>query len=358
MESYQGLESEADYARTSEIIKKPPLATLISSERGDYDSIRNRLTHARVYSYEDKSLPDKIKTPNVAYEQHSTLSVDSWAPNIIIHELDWDDYEQQYIQTVYQDLHAEFVKLQNNKQKEIHTHIPVRYESLIASAIDAGFSPLGAFKRSIGHKIETCLVLVLADDKHSHNQLPLFPEYGVTDGLLTIIPTVSEHCEAFFAEQQDDVAVFWSIFPVRSYTEVKHYCQEARLNNILGVGITASVIENSSQQVVGRVHLRPVVPPKVADVGYGIFPEHRGKGYATKALNLFTQWIFSEAGYVRIELGIKEGNEASERVAKSCGYVRESICPCRLKNQDGSFSTQISYAKVSPFYCDKGEKIA
>ncbi|BCL73914.1 hypothetical protein TUMSATVNIG1_58990 (plasmid) [Vibrio nigripulchritudo] len=358
MNSHQSLESEADYARTSEIIKKPSLATLISSDRGDYNSILNRLQHARVYNYEDKSLPAKIKTPNVDYEQHSTFSVDTEAPDIIVHELDWDDYKQQNIQTIYQDLQSTFVKLHNDKQKKIHTHIPVRYESLIASAIEAGFSPLDAFKRSKDHKIETCLILVFADDNHPHNRLPLFPEYGVTDGLLTIVPTVSEHCDAFFTEQQDDVAAFWSIFPVRSYTEIKHYCQEARLNNILGVGITASVIENNSQKVVGRVNLRPVVPPKVADVGYGIFPEYRGKGYATKALNLFTQWIFSEAGYVRIELGIKEGNEASERVAKSCGYVRESTCPCRLKNHDGSFSTQISYAKVSPFYCEKGEKTA
>ncbi|KYN84569.1 hypothetical protein ATY37_05895 [Vibrio cidicii] len=358
MNSHQGLESESNYTRTSEVVKKPSLVTFISTERGDYNNILNRLAHVRVYSFEDKSLPAKIKTPNVAYEQHSTFSVDSEVPDIIVHDLDWDDYKQHGIQTVYQDLHSTFVKLQNDQQKKIHTHIPVRYEALIAAAIEMGFSPLDIFKRSIGHKIETYLILVLADDNHLHNRLPLFPEYGVTDGFLSIIPTLSEHCDAFFTEQQDDIAAFWSIFPVRSYSETKRYCQEARLNNILGVGITASVIENSSQQVVGRVHLRPVVPPKVADVGYGIFPEHRGKGYATKALNLFTQWIFYEAGYVRIELGIKEGNEASERVAKSCGYVRESTCPCRLKNQDGSFSTQISYAKVSPFYCEKGEQIA
>ncbi|MCG9596998.1 GNAT family N-acetyltransferase [Vibrio sp. Isolate25] len=359
MNTHQGLESETDYGKASEIIlKNPPLTTLISSERGDYNSMLSRLSHARVTRFESKSLQTKIKTPNVAYEQHSTLIVDSEAPGIIVHELDWDDYEREDIQTVYQDLQTTFVKLQNDKQKKIHTHIPIIYESLIASAIEVGFSPVGVFKRSIGHKIQTCLTLVLSDDVEPYHQFPIFPECGVTDGSLTIIPTISEHCDAFFTEQQDDIAAFWSIFPVRSYAEVKHYCQEARLNNILGIGITASVVENCSQQVVGRVHLRPVVPPKVADVGYGIFPEHRGKGYATKALNLFTQWIFSEAGYVRIELGIKEGNEASERVAKSCGYVRESTCPCRLKNQDGSFSTQISYTKISPFYCEKGEKIA
>lgn len=358
MNAHQGLESEADYQRASDIINTPPLATLINSERGDFNSILNKLSHPRVYSDEHQSLPARITTPNVAYQQHSIFSVDSQAEDIIVHELDWTDYQRQGVQTVYQDLLATFVKLQNDKQKTIHTHIPVSYESLIASAIDVGFSPLGVFKRSIGHKIETCLSLVLADDKPAQHRLPLFPQAGVTDGLLTIMPTVSEHCDAFYTEQQDEVAAFWSIFPVRSYAEVKHYCQEARLNNILGVGITASVIENSSQQVVGRVHLRPVVPPKVADVGYGIFPEHRGKGYAKQALNLFTQWVFSQAGYVRIELGIKEGNQASESVAKSCGYVRESSCPCRLKNQDGSFSTQISYAKVSPFYGEKGEHIA
>ncbi|USD31636.1 MULTISPECIES: hypothetical protein [Vibrio] len=49
---------------------------------------------------ESKSLQTKIKTPNVAYEQHSTLIVDSEAPDIIVHELDWDDYKREDIQTV------------------------------------------------------------------------------------------------------------------------------------------------------------------------------------------------------------------------------------------------------------------
>ena len=62
-----------------------------------------------------------------------------------------------------------------------------------------------------------------------------------------------------------------------------------------------------------------------AELGYVVAPAARGRGVATEALGLLTDWGFSERGLMRLELLISIENEASKRVAVKCGYVREGV---------------------------------
>ncbi len=59
-----------------------------------------------------------------------------------------------------------------------------------------------------------------------------------------------------------------------------------------------------------------------AELGYIVAREARGRGVASAALRLLTEWGF-ERGLERLELRINADNEASMRVAERCGYVRE-----------------------------------
>jgi RimJ/RimL family protein N-acetyltransferase len=56
-----------------------------------------------------------------------------------------------------------------------------------------------------------------------------------------------------------------------------------------------------------------------------VAPEARGRGVARRALELLTDWTFSELGVERIELRIAADNPASSRVAERAGYVREGV---------------------------------
>ena len=56
----------------------------------------------------------------------------------------------------------------------------------------------------------------------------------------------------------------------------------------------------------------------------------------------------AEAGFVRLELGVKEGNVASEKVAQKGGFEFEGIRPGRLKNHDGSYSNEMHYFFLNP----------
>lgn len=96
-----------------------------------------------------------------------------------------------------------------------------------------------------------------------------------------------------------------------------------------------------------KVSIRSLVPPGVLDVGYATMPRHRGKGHATRALTMFTDWAFRTGRIQRIELGIKPGNTASARTAQRAGYRLETVRHSRLKNSDDSFDDEHSYVAIS-----------
>ena len=62
-----------------------------------------------------------------------------------------------------------------------------------------------------------------------------------------------------------------------------------------------------------------------AELGYAVAPASRGKGVATEALRLLTEWAFAELELHRLELLISVDNVASKRVAERCGYVKEGV---------------------------------
>ncbi len=81
---------------------------------------------------------------------------------------------------------------------------------------------------------------------------------------------------------------------------------------------------------LGVVDWRQDVPPafRVADVGYGVHPDSRGRGVATRALRLLTRWLVEDEGgphQVRVQLDHSVENVASCRVAAGAGYAQEGV---------------------------------
>lgn len=61
------------------------------------------------------------------------------------------------------------------------------------------------------------------------------------------------------------------------------------------------------------------------ELGYIVDRAARGRGVATRILDLLTQWAFEEVEAQRVYLIIDVENPASARVAERCGYRREGI---------------------------------
>jgi RimJ/RimL family protein N-acetyltransferase len=61
------------------------------------------------------------------------------------------------------------------------------------------------------------------------------------------------------------------------------------------------------------------------ELGYMVAPAARGKGVASRAVELLTRWSFDELELLRVELRIDVENTASARVAERSGYQREGV---------------------------------
>jgi RimJ/RimL family protein N-acetyltransferase len=59
------------------------------------------------------------------------------------------------------------------------------------------------------------------------------------------------------------------------------------------------------------------------ELGYVVAPHARGRGVATRTLELLTEWALAELDALRIELWISADNPASKRVAERAGYRYE-----------------------------------
>jgi [ribosomal protein S5]-alanine N-acetyltransferase len=68
---------------------------------------------------------------------------------------------------------------------------------------------------------------------------------------------------------------------------------------------------------------RDLSPPGVFELGIGLFPSARGKGYGTEAVVLFTRFLFDEEGAARVQLGADVDNTAMRRVAEKTGFTYE-----------------------------------
>jgi RimJ/RimL family protein N-acetyltransferase len=80
---------------------------------------------------------------------------------------------------------------------------------------------------------------------------------------------------------------------------------------------------------------------RTAELGYVVVETARGRGVATEALELLTEWAFAQAGMLRLELLIGIENPASKRVAERCGYVREGVLRSLHVKQDVREDTEL-----------------
>ena len=64
---------------------------------------------------------------------------------------------------------------------------------------------------------------------------------------------------------------------------------------------------------------------RVAEVGYWVAREARGRGVASRAVRLVARWAIESCGIERLQLRADVLNEASQKVAEKSGFRREGV---------------------------------
>ncbi|WP_344979891.1 GNAT family N-acetyltransferase [Streptosporangium fragile] len=88
--------------------------------------------------------------------------------------------------------------------------------------------------------------------------------------------------------------------------------------------------------VVGAVSLfKTLWGAGTTEIGYGVHPLYRGRGFAPEAVGGVVRWVFETTGLHRIELRADVDNIASLRVAEKAGFVREGVLRAAEMADDG-----------------------
>ncbi|MEK6951694.1 MAG: GNAT family N-acetyltransferase [Nanoarchaeota archaeon] len=134
----------------------------------------------------------------------------------------------------------------------------------------------------------------------------------------------------------------------RNFMSVPKNLKEAEeeINGSIKKGLTWVIEVN--KKFAGFVHLELNNNPKYkhsALVGFGIHPNFRGKGLATKSLKSITNYGFKKLNLVRISGMCRTFNKASAKVMEKAGYKLEGILR-KNKFKDGKYLDDMIWAKV------------
>lgn len=93
-----------------------------------------------------------------------------------------------------------------------------------------------------------------------------------------------------------------------------------------------AIADADSDELLGSIDVRL---GEVGTVGYWVASWARGRGVATRALELVARWALEEGGVERLELTTDPDNVASQRVAEKAGFRREGVLRAHLKSRNG-----------------------
>lgn len=89
---------------------------------------------------------------------------------------------------------------------------------------------------------------------------------------------------------------------------------------------TLLIVDNDNRILGTVTHFKSTPYYSALEVGYNMYSlEHRGRGIATEAVRLVTNYLFKVKTINRLEIRMVVNNIASERVAGKCGYVKEGV---------------------------------
>jgi len=147
----------------------------------------------------------------------------------------------------------------------------------------------------------------------------------LTDGVVLIRPWITEDAPAVFAACQDPEIGRWTNVPqpyLREHAEgfIAHSIQAWRDGSAAMFAIT----DAQSGRVLGSITREPM-NGHIAEFGYWLAAEARGRGAATRALSLIAEWTLATTDAIRLESYTDAGNDRSGAVLLRAGFEREGV---------------------------------
>jgi RimJ/RimL family protein N-acetyltransferase len=103
-----------------------------------------------------------------------------------------------------------------------------------------------------------------------------------------------------------------------------------------GLSAPFAIVAADRGELLGSISLmRFAWEHRRGEVGYWLATEARGRGHATRAVQLICAWGFVQLGLERIDLLAATGNQASQTVAERAGFDREAVLRSYMMGTEG-----------------------
>ncbi len=157
--------------------------------------------------------------------------------------------------------------------------------------------------------------------------MPLVPpDPPLSDGVVTLRPWREEDVPSLVSCCGDaEIAAFIDQIP-QPYREedARVYVEHASAGWNDGTEAAFALTAADGGEVLGSIGVRWLDPEQgVGEVGYWVRREARGRGVATRGLQLVARWTLREVGLARLQLRADERNAPSRRVAQNAGFTEE-----------------------------------
>ena len=145
----------------------------------------------------------------------------------------------------------------------------------------------------------------------------------LTDGVVTLRPMTPTDAELHLAGEDEPTARFLSggrstMETVLAWIERNRVSRETS-GPVRSFGICLA----ATGALIGMVEANMAAPgfrPGVANISYGLYPEARGNGYATRAVDLITRYLVGQTGTDVAAIQVHPENLASARVPGRLGF--------------------------------------
>ena len=150
-----------------------------------------------------------------------------------------------------------------------------------------------------------------------------YPDPPLTDGAIALRPwSMQDVPEAVRCCNEEQIRRFIPPLPI-PYTEDDAIAFSGAAQQRLDQGSVTLVIgEGDDAALRGSIGLRTIAPG-IAQTGYWVAPEARGRGLAGTALVLVSRWALATLPLIRLQLFVDVDNPASMRVAERAGFGSE-----------------------------------
>jgi RimJ/RimL family protein N-acetyltransferase len=136
--------------------------------------------------------------------------------------------------------------------------------------------------------------------------------------------STEDHADVYSACQDAEIQRWTSAPSPYSVDDASSFIEIAKQAWRDNSAATFSILDQGSSEFLGTVDVR-LFDDAVAEVGYWVKAEARGRGLATEAVRLVSRWAFDQLGIARVQLGTHPENLASQRVATKAGFQREGV---------------------------------